>query len=44
MCVKGVVQYDFNFLTLVSVQCCFLNIIKVTALKDQSKDYYLDYP
>ncbi len=38
--IKGVVDCDFNFLTLVSVQCCCLsinNICKVAALKVQCK-------
>jgi len=41
---KGVVNYDFTFLTLVSVNCCYLSIndiIKVTTLKVQSKGRYL---
>jgi len=41
---KGVVKYDFTFLTLVCVKCCCLSInntIKVTTLKVQSKEGYL---
>ncbi len=40
---KGVVDCDFTFLTLVSVQCCCLsinNICKVAALKVQCKRRY----
>ncbi len=41
--IKGVVDCDFTFLTLVSVQCCCLsinNICKVAALKVQCKRRY----
>jgi len=42
--IKGVDDYDFTFLTLVSVHCCCLsinNIIKFTTLKVQSEGRYL---
>jgi len=39
---KGLVDYDFTFLMLVSVQCCGLSINKVTTtLKVQSKGRYV---
>jgi len=39
---KWVVDYDFTFITLVSVCCCLSinNICKVTTLKVQSKGRY----